>query len=465
MQQPISSALGGRVHSNSVVFCPVHKTSLEAMLPVANYIQCKEEYYPVFLIGSLSAGFRIVEIQPYEWNSKNKLFFRFRQAVSGQIHKWILSGYTIPNRLFLNTDEFYKRLTQYYSDVVSTLKDLEPVSVVIPDDRSLAYGFLPAVIKASGKLGIPRVIPPISYAADRKTLGKITQHRTQYISRKNKLYKRYPGNLLLHDKFDERAISFYTPEITEILYRFDALPDTPWVMGGGHADQVLVDGQDTASRYIKDGCDSRKIIVTGHPAHDDLFKVFKNRAVTRSRLNKKYGLEKPHLTILSLPQMGEEKTLPWAEHWQGIHFLSDTFSKGQGDTLISLHPKMDKKQYLFIETEYGLRIVDEPLREILPVADSFAATFSSTIEWAVLCRVPAIVFDFYNLNYDMFDEYKGVVVINDQRMLSSTLDHIQCDQEYLERLSNSHSEKASSLSPFDGECMTRVAEACCYTDK
>lgn len=461
--------------TKSVVFCPAHKTSLEAMLLIADYIQSEKGFRSVFLLGSpnmlgesgriVKAGFRVEKIKPYKWNCENKLIYRFRQAVSGRIHKWVLSGNTVPDWLFLNTDEFYKRLAQYYRDVTSILRRVNPVSIVVPDDRCLAYGFLPAIIKACGILDIPRVIPPISYAADRRDLGRASHRQTQYVSDDNKLFKRYSGNLLCNKKVKQRAISFYPPIITEILYRFDVLPENPWVMGGGHSDLVLVDGKETKSRYIKYGCDPRKIIVTGHPAHDDLYNVFKNKIKVRARLNKKYDLDSQHLTILALPQLGEHKILSWGEHWREIRFLCESFSKGQGDTLVSLHPKMDRKQYLFIESEYDIPIVDEPLREILPAADSFAATFSSTVEWAVLCKVPTIVFDYYDLNYDVYDDLEGVVITNDQQLLSSILDHIQSDVGYLEKLSKSHAEKASKLSPFDGKCMIRVVRACCHPDE
>lgn len=151
--------------------------------------------------------------------------------------------------------------------------------------------------------------------------------------------------------------------------------------------------------------------------------------------------------------------MPWDKHWEEIRFLCESLCGGNRDTLISLHPRMDIDKYRFIESDYNIPIAEEPLREILPTADSFVATFSSTVEWAVLCKIPTIVVDFYGHNYDMFDDYKGVVVVNDRHKFTDILKRIIEDNDYSEKLVRFNAEKASKLSPFDGKCMERIVKA------
>lgn len=437
------------------------------MLSMANYIKDKTQVTPIFLLGSWNMfekveiieghSFRYIKIIPYEWAKKNKILVRFILKLSQITHMWILSGYFFPNRLLVYFDELYCRIAQYYENLPKILSRLQPQSVVFSDDRSLGFGFNLAALKVCSELDIPRIIPPISYASDKAGMAAWFFRQNQGITANNKLYQKYPLNLLMgRDAGEQEAVSFYSPAVTEVLYRLNCLPRNPWVMGGGYSTKVLVDSEDMALRYKKNGCESNKIIITGHPSHDDLYYFLKKKRPKKVDIKRKYDLQDGHLTILALPQLGEHNILPWDQHWKEIQFLCKTFSESSGQTLISLHPKMDIENYKFIEDIFDIRISDEPLKEILPIADSFASTFSSTVEWAVLCRIPTVVFDFYNIDYDMYDEYKGVVIVNNKKELSRILNEIKCNKIYYEKLRKGHRRKAKVLSPFDGKCMSRV---------
>lgn len=436
------------------------------MLPIAIYINSNSKLKSVFLLGTFnmieeevrlnSIGMETIKITPYVWSNKLVFYYKIRKIISSIINKLMLIGCPIHTSLFKYFNEFYGRLNKYYIDLSEIFGRHDIVSVVLPDDRSLAFGFLPAVIKVCLQLNIKTVIPPISYAADRTTMCNAHFRKQQKISVDNKLFKNYPKNLYYEKEGDESAISFYPAIVTELLYRFEALPNNPWVIGGGGAKYVLADGESTAKRYINLGCSPQKVIISGHTAHDDLFFTLKNKSFNKEKILKKYGCGERSLTILSLPQLGEHNILSWEEHWSEIHFLCKVFSAYEGEVLISLHPKMKILEYQFIESEYSIPICNEPLREILPLADIFVATFSSTIEWAVLCEIPAIVFDFYGLGYDIYDGYDGVVVTDNRLKLPIILSEIQNKISYYEQLKKAHAKKARLLSPFDGRCMQRV---------
>lgn len=453
----------------NIVFCPAHKTSLDVMLLIAGYMKDRQDINPVFLLGTpnmfseeesiLKKGFQVIKVYPYEWSHRHKIILALRHKISGLCDKWLSKGCPLPNFLLKACNEFYHRIEQYYRELLPILSKLKPESVLIPDDRSLVYGFLPAITKACSALNLNRVIPPISYAADYRDLGRAHHRNKQYVSKKNAVFKQYPKHLF---KYDDEAlpVSFYSTVATEMLARFGSLPDNPWVMGGGFSDLVLVDGEATKQRYIEYGCDSQKLVVTGHSSHDDLYEILVKKDVVRKVLRKKYRLKNKHLSILALPQLAEHNICAWDEHWKEIHFLCSSFRENAEDVLISLHPKMDRNQYQFIESEYGLAIANEPLQTILPSADSFIATFSSTVEWAVLCKIPVIVVDFYGFNYDIYDDYNGVLIVNEKNQLPSTLKRVVTDKPYSKELAYLHTEKANLLSPFDGKCVERIITAC-----
>lgn len=90
--------------------------------------------------------------------------------------------------------------------------------------------------------------------------------------------------------------------------------------------------------------------------------------------------------------------------------------------LISLHPKMEKLKYKFLEEKYNSIIVEERLVNILPIADIFISTFSSTVLWSVLCGIKTIVIDFYNLEYKMYDFLTSIAKVNEKEKLYKVLE-------------------------------------------
>ena len=133
-----------------------------------------------------------------------------------------------------------------------------------------------------------------------------------------------------------------------------------------------------------------------------------------------------------------------------------TLLEMEANCLISLHPKMDLRRYRFIEAEYGIPISTERLVDILPAAGIFAATFSSTVQWAVLCRVPTVLFDFYGFNYPMYESLKGVKVVTDKMAFAPHLRRLLLNQEYYLEMSSEQEKMAACISPFDGRCMERI---------
>lgn len=448
---------------NYVLFCPIHKTSLNVMLPIARQIKRETKVDVKFLFGRgevyeeidevVKEEFQSIILEPYDHKIKNKFIQKIHKKFLQILDIYIILGYPVSNSIFKWFNEFYQHVDKYYNELVRIFSDSLPISVVIPDDRSVASGLLPALLKICNELKINTVIPPISYAGDMRSL-KASEYRKKYCRVKHKkLFEKYSGNLV---RVDKNYISFYPTIITEILYRINALPKNPWVLGGGLSSKVLAEGEAARLRLVENGCDPAKIIVVGHSSHDALFLKKEKKSSIRTCLKNKYKLSKDNLIILSLPQLGEHNILGWNEHWKEIHFLCDIFSKSQADTLISLHPKMDIKEYSFITEKYNIPILGEALQDVLPAADIFAATFSSTVEWAVLCNIPTIVFDFYSLGYNMYDNYNGVVIINNRSKLLSTINRIQNDGNYYEFLRLGHMERAKYLSPFDGKCTQRI---------
>ena len=383
---------------------------------------------------------------------KNQFLYNLAENVKTEIDA---SGYFFKRREKQLSDLLYKRLIAIKKILLKT----NPVSVVVTGDRHQADGWEPAVLKACRELNISTIIPPVSFTANIEGLP-VTRRRRKIFHADNfpEVKANYPKQYI-YDDVSKSNIFFYPPFLIDALAKSDMLPENPWVMGGGHSTFILADGEETKGRYVKLGCKQEKIIITGHPSHDNLYSLYQNRHSLKNSLNQKYTFDPgKKLIILALPQLAEHGINDWKTHWDEIRFLCRTFSLLQANCLISLHPKMKYEQYEFIETEYNIPISKQPLSEILPAADIFAATFSSTIQWAVLCQIPSIVFDFYGFNYTMYDYLTGTRIINKKTELPGELEKLIKDEHYYAHMVSEQKRFSNYISPFDGKCMKRIVD-------
>jgi hypothetical protein len=220
-----------------------------------------------------------------------------------------------------------------------------------------------------------------------------------------------------------------------------------------------VEGKTTKERHVSLGVASEKVLITGHRSHDDLYELFQRREELRNDLVARYNLDPDQrLLILSPPQLAEHGLFDWAVHWKEIRFLCQAIHESHPNGLISLHPKMQREQYMFIEDEYSLPLAREPLSHILPAVDLFVATFSSTIPWAVLCGIPAIVVDFYNFDCTRYDFLKGVKVVKRKDELQPLIKRFVSDTMYYNLMVQEQLRQTKSLSPFDGKCTKRILD-------
>jgi len=345
----------------------------------------------------------------------------------------------------------------------STILELEKPDIVYTyGDRH--GGYEPALIKQSKKRNIPVVIPPIAYATDKEGLlvsaRKLSATNGSICVTNDKEFKKKYPLQWVHDELTGEDYSYYPRWMVIARDRCGVLPKNPWTLGGGDSTIICADSEKTQTRFIHNGVKPEKILVTGHFNHDKLRKLYHKCDELREHLLEKYSLERHQkMVIIGLPQLAEHGICDWDTHWHEIRFLLQTIKECNTNTLVSLHPKMDIEKYKFIAKDYGLEIAEESLVEILPAADIFAATFSSTVQWAVLCRIPAIVFDFYSLNYTMYDFLSGVQIINKKENLFPALKKLIDDEIYYNDMVNNQNRLAPYLSPFDGMCVERVIDA------
>jgi hypothetical protein len=259
---------------------------------------------------------------------------------------------------------------------------------------------------------------------------------------------------------DEQTILFLPGEVTLPARWLGIMPPTPWGLagGGGLATKVAVEGQRVYRQAIELGMPPERLVLTGRASSDQLFlarqQAVQNKAAwrTRQRLD-----QCCRLVLCAVPQFAEHGLLSWPDHWRELEFLFGELSAVPGSQLVlSLHPKCNPNDYRAIATQFGAVLAEEPIEKLMPLADLFVSTISSTIVAAIGCHVPAIILDMYGMNYDTYAGCGGTVTVKTRQQFSAALASITGDQQYYQQLVQANQHTAGEWIQLDGRCCQRL---------
>lgn len=360
------------------------------------------------------------------------------------------------NNSFLFTNTFKKKEREFSNYLrnnyqnISRLIDKHNIdAILLNGDRHL--GLEPVFLKISKDLNIPSIIIYLAYYADEELIF-FNNYATQKI-KPNLLTSKYIVNSQKTLTYKTARNSYYYPHyIANSLKNFGVLTKNPYVMGSGGSDILCINNHYNKELHICNGVDEKKIRIVGDGNYDTLYKQYSQRQVIRQNIFKKYHLDNnKKIIIIGLPQLGEHGELPWDRHWQEINFLVKSLHSLNQNILISLHPKMNKDDYKFLEKKFNCKILNERLIHSLPSADLYIATYSSTVTWSVLCGINTVVIDFYGFKCSMYDFLNSIRIVEQKDNLKSTLQN-----SLTEKVDFSKDwEKLSKNMVFDGRTMKR----------
>lgn len=276
------------------------------------------------------------------------------------------------------------------------------------------------ILRVARERGIKVVIPYTTYSG-KDVMVEVRKNDPDFQStRPFSLYRRMKATHFREQLHE--GLFYQPPSVLSACERFGVLSSYPWCLGNGLSDVICVDGEVTAQRYRNDRVDPEKIRIVGDVVYDKIADSFQRRREIKAALVQKYGFDaKRKLIALALPQLAEQGVMAWEPHWKEMRFLVEQVSKTQQNLLLSLHPRMNSKDYAFLEREYPCRIATERLSDFVSAPDLFIANYSSTVIWAVLCGVKTIVVDFYGLNYRFFDYLQSVSIVRERERLQPVL--------------------------------------------
>lgn len=343
------------------------------------------------------------------------------------------------------------------------LKRIAPISLVVPGDRE--SGYLLPMIREARRLGIPAIVGGGILSASPNEMFPARRERPVYhVTGLSRFKRKYP-NQWRHDSLSGQDISVYGAYLTQAYALLGMLPQNPWVIGGGPSDCVMVESERIRDRYVEQGVAASKIRVVGHVNHDRLFRAQSDRDKIRERLIDRHGLERDQPILLFGPSnFGETGIYPWDYHWAACRELAGIAASNSQNVLVTLHPRQARLDYQFLEKEFPpLKILDEPLADILPAVDTyFIGLGSSTESWAIQCGVPVVVADHYSLKVHFNEATPGIVYVQDISELSDILRRVHGDRAYRAEFTNGMVSAARTLGDLDGNAVKRTIEVVCH---
>jgi hypothetical protein len=448
--------------STYILFLPFDHVGLLEMMPIAKRVQYDGRYMPLFYLcwSQLfnedhitlldNAGIEVYDRESITQKNAYKgktTFLRVKDYIRESFFMRTLW------KMLASARDFWK----WQRKAESLLGKKNIAAIIIVSDRVLGWETI--FVKAGNRHKVPSLIVPFSlYSPKGDIKNRIIKDEFEkdFIARsyQRAMAKKLFPQMLYAYQDQEIFFSPFYAALPGLL--FGILPKNPWTLGGGYATRMAVENKFYHDELIKQGTDKSKMVVTGKPSSDLIYETNHNNDTDSLRGELEIPSGKKVL-LCAVPQLAEHDLFGWERHWWEITFLIYTFSRLRDVSIVlSLHPRSEPAEYRPIAKKYGAVIAKRRVHELLPICDVFVATFSTTVMLAIGLGKPAVVIDFYNLDYDVYDKAPGVLVIRNRNELLPNLEKLFYNDEYYRDLAASQKEPAADWITLDGRCTERV---------
>lgn len=188
--------------------------------------------------------------------------------------------------------------------------------------------------------------------------------------------------------------------------------------------------------------------LTGRPSDDRL----------TSEIGEVFSVD-PNLSrvLCALPQLLEHGMVDQPTHWNRIHMLIRQITSIPGVRLsVSLHPRVDRSEYLRQLSKYDLTVIEGAVADHIPRSQVVIAMGSSIIELALAAAVPVLDLVCW-FDHGMYSQAVALVPVKDEGLIGSTLEGVLSAAKY-GPLKIQASEQAGYWGQLDGRSSIRIRE-------
>ncbi len=205
---------------------------------------------------------------------------------------------------------------------------------------------------------------------------------------------------------------------TEMLAReiTGVAPFNPWLVNSGHSNVIAVESLAMENIYLQFGFPKNQLKTIGHPLQDTLSGVALDRDCRRAMLCKQYfhSPQLPLILVAMPPDQFKTRPCEYESYVDLINAFACLPRTLDGvNVIVSPHPNVSEESRQLIRAT-GVVMVETTVADLLPLADLYIASVSSTIKWALGCGVPVIDFDCYGYGYSDYLQVPQVISTSDE---------------------------------------------------
>jgi hypothetical protein len=238
------------------------------------------------------------------------------------------------------------------------------------------------------------------------------------ISRKPLDFKRDPIEFFISKIFpsltfmaSEKKYLFYGAGGSLALFFTNLMLKNPQLSGcHSSVKKIFVDSEETKIKYLEWGFPERKLVVSGLGESKDLL-----NSKTHKNSNKYFEKRKINI-VFSIPQLYEHFILTKDAQFEFLRKMFKVICDKDTNILLSLHPKQNREEYIVLEKEFPVQILDTPLKYHLGIADLYLCTYSSTVLWSIFLKTRTMIVDFFGLKYTYFRNSPAVEIFEDPKL-------------------------------------------------
>lgn len=385
----------------TVLFYCAHPSSVQPYLRIADALSEEGEVTVVHLARSReTAAWQVLQAEGADPSMLKVLTdFVARPTLTGwAVRNLQRIALRLPGRYGAQFFGALLRIIEEFHRADAALSALAPSLVVVPDDRR--PGVTLAFLSRCKARGIPSVLhcgAILSSPANVMT-RRVERSDMQLSGWRQTLAKRLPAGARA---VEGRMVSFFDFPTSLALWCMGLRAKNPWVMGGsGYVDFMTVQTEFEKRDILSDpDWKPDYIAVVGAPALDNLLHEDKHAACDDPR----------PLAIFAVPQHFSDAPNYTPEE---LGETVDALCRASFRVLLSVHPKEKTARYHhLLRGDTDSMISPQPLSQILPQADLFLASYSSTISWAGALGIPAAIIDYHEENAATYSHAKTIEVL------------------------------------------------------
>ena len=342
---------------------------------------------------------------------------------------WISKFKKILNSTIFNSTIFYKfremiishNLKLYKKTTKNYFSQNNVTAVLSMADRT--HDYIESSILYNARLLKIKVILPYIAHYDIKSALIYRKNKNGEISSEFNPFKPISlYKLIAYFRFKKQLynkVFYQAPYILNAHKKEKTLSHYPWWIGNGNSDLVCVDSKYTLNKFLDNRVLKDKIVITGHPQYDEIYKCKQDYNSIYKKLSKQYNFNiKKKLIIFSLPQHAEQGFIKFSEHFHQIKMILNQLVMIDCNVIISMHPRQNFLDYNFIFKDYNFNISKDPLHKIIATADLFIASNSSTSVWSALCGIPSL--NIVGPTENLYKHLKSIIYVDEINKISET---------------------------------------------